>query len=192
MSDKKIVVPEGMLEAVVAVSPQADRPSREFAREFYRPLLEAALEWLSEHPIVPIDKEVEEILDKVEPYRNWPEMVKRVVEIWQRQMFIATEPELPEELKTIFKDTSKWNGLDQDTKDATWEAYRRGLESKDNVMCGIPVAVHIAREGSYFPCALPKNHDGDHCAAGRCHIHGPYLGKAEKVPRCPACRDIFG
>ncbi len=89
MSDKKIVVPEGMLEAVVAVSPQADRPSREFAREFYRPLLEAALEWLSEHPIVPIDKEVEEILDKVEPYRNWPEMVKRVVEIWQRQMFIA-------------------------------------------------------------------------------------------------------
>ena len=193
MSDKKIVVPEGMLAAAgkeLRIAGFGDNVLMCNARR----KLEPALEWLrlSEHPIVPSDQEVVEILDKVEPYRNWLEMVKRVIEIWQRQMFIATEPELPEELKTIFKDTSKWNGLDQDTKDAIWEAYRRGLESKDNVMCGIPVAVHIAREGSYFPCALPKNHVGDHCAAGRCHIHGPYLGEAEKVPRCPACRDIFG
>jgi len=56
--------------------------------------------------------------------------------------------------------------------------------------CGACVISFIAREGSFFPCALSKGHDGGHRAAGNCFKHGEYLGKVDSVPQCsqwPEC-----
>lgn len=51
--------------------------------------------------------------------------------------------------------------------------------------CGACVAHYIAREGSFYPCALLKGHNGKHRAAGNCFKHGPYLGQGGTVPQCP-------
>lgn len=51
--------------------------------------------------------------------------------------------------------------------------------------CGQYVISFITREGSYFPCGLPKGHDGGHRASGNCIKHGPYVGEVGAVPQCP-------
>lgn len=53
--------------------------------------------------------------------------------------------------------------------------------------CGACVIHFIAREGSFFPCALNKNHPfaDDHRAEGTCFKHGVYLGEPNAVPVCP-------
>jgi hypothetical protein len=57
--------------------------------------------------------------------------------------------------------------------------------------CGEFVCSHIAREGSWFPCVLPKGHDGlAHFSGGNCFTHGPYVSKMPwRPPACPKCND---
>lgn len=60
--------------------------------------------------------------------------------------------------------------------------------AKDDVKemkCGRVVVTFIAREGSFFPCALELGHVGDCRAAGTCFKHGKYLGHPHQVPQCP-------
>jgi len=51
-------------------------------------------------------------------------------------------------------------------------------------VCGEVVA-HLIAGASWFPCALPKGHEGGHRAAGNCFTHGAYLGEPSAVPQCP-------
>lgn len=60
----------------------------------------------------------------------------------------------------------------------------KGLEARTD-QCGKCVIHFIAREGSYFPCALAKGHEGDCRASGECVTHGKYLGEPHKPPQCP-------
>lgn len=86
---KKIVIPEGMLEAVY----------KELQGQQWQPgsILEVGLRWLSEHPIVPDDKSIVEIAIAKERFTEFFERTDWIrwgATEWQRRMFIAPEPEL--------------------------------------------------------------------------------------------------
>jgi hypothetical protein len=52
--------------------------------------------------------------------------------------------------------------------------------------CGKCVCHFIARQGSYFPCALEVGHEGDCLAGGTCVRHGAYISiKSKHPPQCP-------
>lgn len=99
MSEKKIVVPEEMLEEVF-------RFSYDYATAYEcvpseKQQLEAALRWLSEHPIIPNDEQLlefrhswDDIWGKTQEGKG-DFLVWALVE-WQRRMFLAPEPEVPE------------------------------------------------------------------------------------------------
>jgi hypothetical protein len=91
MSEKKIVVPEGMLEAALdGLGIEIIKARRQYVKD----TLEAALHWLSENPIVPTEKQIAD-LAKTMPYEdsgNGNVLAVAVVE-WQRRMFLAPEPE---------------------------------------------------------------------------------------------------
>ena len=61
----------------------------------------------------------------------------------------------------------------------------QAIEGKTENVCGACVIHFIAREGSFFPCALTKGHSGGHRASGTCFKHGPYVGDIGAVPQCP-------
>lgn len=50
--------------------------------------------------------------------------------------------------------------------------------------CG-EVVTHLIAGASWYPCALPKGHEGGHRAAGSCVAHGDYLGEVGAPPQCP-------
>jgi len=106
MMEKRIAVPEGMLRAAWHAQLPADNPTFEWDegdemnRKFYRRIFEAALLWLSENPIVPTLEQHMEISGVVRSrvdHNNltmwdfWAE--------WQRRMFLAPEPKVPEVVK---------------------------------------------------------------------------------------------
>lgn len=82
MSEKKIVVPEGMLEAAVAAHPYCSE-----------------------------------------------QLISAVIE-WQRRMFLAPEPEVPEEVKDMLVEEhiSRWRG--EEVNEKVIEAFRRGQRSR--------------------------------------------------------------
>ena len=65
-------------------------------------------------------------------------------------------------------------------------------EAATDELCRECVIHFIAREGSFFPCALEKHHIAvGHRAAGNCFKHGPYLGEIGAVPQCPKWPDCI-
>ena len=96
-------------------------------------ILEAALRWLSENPIVPTPPPISgDYLAIREDYKmsrtsfSWESYY--AVE-WQRRMFLAPETEVPEEIKDLVWDN---RGYAQDHvmkkhKEEILEAYHRGL-----------------------------------------------------------------
>lgn len=83
----RVVVPEGMLKAVGEESNWRDMGNVEI-------LLQSALRWLTENPIVPDENQVSEVS------RSWCARESRVFigysdfsAEWQRRMFLATEEE---------------------------------------------------------------------------------------------------
>jgi len=80
------------------------------------PILEAALLWLSENPIVPTD---EQSLAVVGLKRAFPfdahEWVRWGAVEWQRRMFLAPEPEVPEEARK-FMWSSPVDGVSEDQR----------------------------------------------------------------------------
>jgi hypothetical protein len=119
----KIIVPTEMLEVAMKSSLDAGLPigpSTEIGI-----ILESALRWLSENPIVPTDDQVAEMRNEFVPvHPHW----KNIVSEWQRRMFLATE--VPEEIEDLLV-----NGFVQSGKDsynnAIFEAFRRGQKSKE-------------------------------------------------------------
>ena len=52
--------------------------------------------------------------------------------------------------------------------------------------CGEFAASFIPRWGTYFPCVLPKGHEGEHLAGGDCFAHGPFIMQHfGEPPHCP-------
>ena len=100
----KIQVPEGMLKAACREYPgrNFDYADEESYGVFTRPILKAALRWLSENPIVPTIKQLEKIWDSqpdsTAEYPYWQKIRETMAE-WQRRMFLA--PEVSDTAKTI-------------------------------------------------------------------------------------------
>jgi hypothetical protein len=106
MSERKYLVPEGMLRAAWHAQLPADNPTFEWdegdemSRKFYRRIMEAALRWMSENPIVPSETDAIILADvslRAGDDRN--KQVQAVATEWQRRMFLA--PETPEEREMI-------------------------------------------------------------------------------------------
>lgn len=92
MSDKRYIVPEGMLKAADKAigemragqaSRLASRDGELWPNELKRVVLEAALAWLAENPIIPRD---ENELNQLPIQRH------EAIAEWQRIMFLAPEP----------------------------------------------------------------------------------------------------
>lgn len=134
---KKIKVPEGMLKAAIDASHQANRPCPEFAFEYYRPILEAALRWLSEHPSVPTDEQWKELVKDWERGRHPMEApsMEDIYPLWASHMFTAPEPEVPDAVKDLLMippgqdghpDSNKFCA---DVNSNILEAFQRGQKS---------------------------------------------------------------
>ena len=135
MSQTKIKVPEGMLLAASEFDPGAGEYNIE-------PILEAALRWMSENPILPTTADALTLLQERvasghlsnKEYCAIPATTIRcVIREWQRRMFLAPEPEVPEvpEVPEAVKDLMDILGTKCSyvTYLSIIEAYRRGQKS---------------------------------------------------------------
>ncbi len=97
---KKIVVPPEMLKAVVSAmlkNPVEYTGLRNFEKDVAKSIafgLEAALLWIGENPIVPTEEQAQEMA-RFGPLRD----VNFLCAEWQRRMFLAPEPEVPESVE---------------------------------------------------------------------------------------------
>jgi hypothetical protein len=132
MSDKKYVVPEEKLDAVmVQITPIIEKRGFRInpqTRPDVRDTLEAFIRVQSEMPIVPTHAEVERILEMVQFQGLRGTSLDRLqdfVAMWQRRMYL--EPEVPEEIKDI---VSKYYGsgslTGENLRKDFIEVYRRG------------------------------------------------------------------
>jgi hypothetical protein len=123
MSEKKIQVPEGMAKA-------ASDATAAFSMCHVMKCLEAAMLWLAEHPIVPTEEQALNMwMKKKLPFEQW-EWVRWGASEWQRRMFAAPEPEVPEAIKDLLSEKvgGTLDGV-PDADERVMEAYRRGKES---------------------------------------------------------------
>ena len=108
---KKIIVPDGMLKAMNSAFDNGRRTTSLLG--------EAALLWLSENPVVPTHDQFDAMRGT---YRD-------ICAEWQRRMFLAPEPEVPEEVKDLLWDGQ--TGEDEEHNRKIIEAFnRRGQKSR--------------------------------------------------------------
>lgn len=126
MADRKIVVPEGMLKAACnaySVEPKLrSRSDTVF-------VLEAALLWLSENPIVPTAAWSDSTI------RGWDvlteqSLIAAILE-WQRRMFLAPDMKVPREILDLHVSDTEM-GWDSPINKRIIEAFRRGQKSKES------------------------------------------------------------
>jgi hypothetical protein len=119
---KKIVVPEGMGKAAEQVATNAS------TLEILN-ILEAALQWLSENPIKPTDRQVDHLrrqfLDSRGNHVTFDQATLLIATEWQRRMFLLAEPEYPD-IDELLKGFSEFGEAHKNII----EAYRRGRQSK--------------------------------------------------------------
>ncbi len=125
-----VTIPKGMLEAALDAPIDEARESQTYA------VLEAALRWLSENPIVPTDAQIEEMKIKLVPvHPHWSNIVAE----WQRRMFLA--PDGP--------DVSQWTcqlsgyTFTQEEADAICEYVRTASHPIRAGFNGEPVASNV-------------------------------------------------
>lgn len=109
MSDKQYVVPEGMLKAVHDASRNFEQRLPEGF--YFAPLLKAALRGLSENPIVPTDEQIDSMSRGLHWGwdSEWRTHVRDWCVEWQRRMFLAPEPAVPEGIKGVDAFSSVFN-----------------------------------------------------------------------------------
>lgn len=121
MTEKKIKVPEGMLKAAVAEWYVATG-ERDFC---IRMILEAALRWLSENPIVPDDEQCLQLWRGSAGADTTADCTRNTVSNWQRRMFLA-----PPESEMIGAETLEhFCSRFQTIGEAVSEAFRIGQDS---------------------------------------------------------------
>ena len=140
----KIVVPEGMLNVISAaltnnclIAPSMDR--RETLVQS-RLLGAQICQWLSENPIRPtLDQQFalhdawpkSLIYEENSPHPIQDQIFFSVVE-WQRRMFLAPEPEVPEEVRDLLWRNRAITPADESVEESDRriiEAYRRGQKA---------------------------------------------------------------
>jgi len=130
MSDKKIVVPEGMVKAVDYAISKARGIGRDITGGQVRDIaLEVALRWLSNNPILPTMEQAKEMSDSGHPCIL--DGVWYATE-WQKRMFLAPEPNVPQEIADMLQlpDANVLLSISRDSfKEKIIEAYLRGQKS---------------------------------------------------------------
>ena len=141
MSERKIVVPGDMLAAAYSAN--------EVKLETVQQVLEAALLWLSENPIMPTPEECRDMIYRFglqgerSPHddrpRISPTQAHNLIVNWQRRMFLAPQPEIPEAVRDLlYPDFTSAMDIVSDVKptrtearyqQSILEAYRRGQNS---------------------------------------------------------------
>lgn len=119
-----VKIPEGMLKAAMY-----DDGAGYLSEAWMERRLEAALRWLSENPIVPTDKQLEDIASFASAPTHFG--VSIWFQQWQRRMFLAPESKIPEEVKDLLWESSARLDRGFHWNDAILEAYRRGQNSKE-------------------------------------------------------------
>jgi hypothetical protein len=122
MSESRIVVPDGMLKAVSSQMGYIPPP------ENIHRCLEAALRWLSDNPIVPTDEQVKDCMRV--GYSGGivtPTAMCEAFAEWQRRMFCAPEPVIPEDVKDLLEPPFHCGSIDHNGR--IIEAYRRGQKA---------------------------------------------------------------
>lgn len=92
----EIVVPHGMLEAAVGELNYPGRYKCPGDETRVREILQTSLAWLAENPIVPTEKQLS-ALSKGYPPRHEELRPLWFIAEWQRRMFLAPEPETPQD-----------------------------------------------------------------------------------------------
>lgn len=124
MSERKIVVPEGMFAR--AHNAHCARTGTLSDGGITQVILEAALRWLSENPIVPSEKQTDALASHFSSSDELFGTFARWFAVeWQRRMFLAPEHEVPEEIKDLLQKFPGF-GAAQDARDSIIEAHRRG------------------------------------------------------------------
>lgn len=93
MSDNKIAVPDGMMNA----AKHAFMQNKGVGVDGVEDCIEAALRWLSENPIVPNDEQLFSIsrsLDLDMAQIVWSRRDRALIAEWQRRMFLAPQPQI--------------------------------------------------------------------------------------------------
>lgn len=131
--NRKIVVPEGMLEAVRkalcagwfsgVLNLSANAPGTVY-RMHSQVALDAALLWLSENPPLPTEAQCNEM------WRAADNNGDRYCQEWVRRMFLAPEPEVPQEIKDLQRICRFGDEANAEIRTVIAEAFRRGQESK--------------------------------------------------------------
>jgi hypothetical protein len=140
MSDKKIKVLDGMLEAAMRASMEAGLPIGPSTE--LRVVIEAALRWLSAgHMDFPLPL-LKEILEAVPGWKLNETVIQNVLHQGLRRMFLAPEPEVPEVPEEIedllsFADKEHFAGVVDEGKipvsvykAAVTKAFHRGQKSR--------------------------------------------------------------
>jgi hypothetical protein len=104
MAEKKYAVPDGMLKAATLGACEGM-----FLSQVHQVLLnterilEAAIRWQSENPQAPTDEQMKKMKSDIR-YRvgvHFDDL--KLVKEWQRRMYLAPEPEVPEETPEIIR-----------------------------------------------------------------------------------------
>lgn len=139
MSEKKYVLPNGMERAAwdaMDAHAKVHGPAVGCVLGSMCSLtagLEAALRWLSENPITPTKQQLQEMYDSPGcPKEGTYVPVPYYLCEWQRRMYLAPEPEVPEAVEDLMHKNRKPYTVDctpeaQDQR--ILEAYRRGQKS---------------------------------------------------------------
>jgi hypothetical protein len=128
--EKKIVVPQGMIER--AVQATCHFPIAMALHDSITPeILAAALRWLSENPIVPTEAQALAIVSSKPPaimnaFDNW-EVARWGACEWQRRMFLAPDEDDP--IKDLMEEWAGSKEGQNPMQKALREAFRRGQKS---------------------------------------------------------------
>lgn len=146
---KRIVVPEGMLRAACLVGlcraygSSSPIPPDEVQglisdmavtdkREKVLPVLEAALCWLSENPIVPTKEQMSSLRFETIGESELSTYNERAIQIaveWQRRMFLDPELEIPDDVVRMLQEKQILFGPEYYLTRLCVEAYRLGKKA---------------------------------------------------------------
>lgn len=127
--EKKIIVPTEMVNATSDVTVAwGDHQRMTLGYDQRERIIAAALRWLSDHPMVPTEQQVVDLIDTFDGKGSLE--VHRIVE-WQRKMFLAPDEDEPiRDLIENFGPAMPGVSL-EDAKAAVREAFRRGQQSQE-------------------------------------------------------------
>jgi hypothetical protein len=126
MSERKVVVPDGMLEAALGILTIGDPDTW---RPIFRNILAAALRWLSANP--------SELTDEMWHQVSWDgkativtrETINGLLRFVFSRMFLAPEPEAPEEIRDLLVLRAEEMPLLKQINVNILEAFRRGQKA---------------------------------------------------------------